>query len=871
MRKLLIIFLFSLKIFGTNAQVSVLKDFSSAVTTPAIIDNLTSVNSNLYYTVDYRLWKSDGTDNGTSIVKASDGQTVFSTNAMAKFKNNLVFISYTGQLYITDGTGLGTILLRNFYSPSYGGSNPFSFIEMGNYLYFSVPNQNSSDYELWRTDGTSMGTTLVKDINTGLSGSYPKNFQILNPTTFIFSAFSSSNGTEIWKSDGTTNGTILLHDVFSGVSSSEPTKLTKVGADIFFVAQSTTGNLQLWRTDGTTLYSFRAIYDNYGSDITGMTVNNSDLYFKAGCCIWKANSQGLEATSASGAYYFSQLSNLNNNLILSSSRYPEIWKFNLSDNSTSLVKNYFVIPQCYYSNASQFTKLGSKIFFTAATGSLGEELWSTDGTESGTQLVKDINSLSGCYKSSNPKFLTDVNGTLFFTADDGIHGTQLWKSDGTSNGTVMLKYVYYSASSSITKLVKFKGKAYFGVKKSGEQNFQIWKTDGSEQGTKLVDSTLLIENPLIVALKNKLIIIDNKPTVYNNVWAYDEQIGKTVIGSSLDEAENFVDYKGYIYFSAFNSAFYKLYRTDGTLNGTVAIKILHFKYINTTTYPPPSISIINDTLYVKGGDGFNHYTDGISPVVSYITIPNDPTIEKLGSVFLNGKYYKAIDQSPAGGELYSSIDFVNWTLVKDITPGPSGTSINELTILNNKIYFYTYLHLPNTTALWESDGTENGTKIVKIVNPNSFKYYSSFKKLGNKLYFITDDGTHGSELWTSDGTTNGTNLVIDLNQSPYDSDIGSPCWVGKNILFSGFDNGVFGREVWKIPINCSPDYVDSAQSGSWQNSSTWSCGINPTVTDNIIINQGHVVNLNQQVTANNLTLKGILNYLQGGKIKLGNQ
>ncbi len=47
-------------------------------------------------------------------------------------------------------------------------------------------------------------------------------------------------------------------------------------------------------------------------------------------------------------------------------------------------------------------------------------------------LVKDINPMTGCIPyGSNPSSLTNVNGRLFFLADDGVHGEELWRSDGT--------------------------------------------------------------------------------------------------------------------------------------------------------------------------------------------------------------------------------------------------------------------------------------------------------------------------------------------------------------------------------------------------------------------------------------------------------
>ncbi len=72
----------------------------------------------------------------------------------------------------------------------------------------------------------------------------------------------------------------------------------------------------------------------------------------------------------------------------------------------------------------------------ANDGTSGIELWKSDGTAAGTVLVKDIR--PGIF-NSNPLSLTNVNGTLFFAANDGVTGFELWKSDGTAAGTVMVK------------------------------------------------------------------------------------------------------------------------------------------------------------------------------------------------------------------------------------------------------------------------------------------------------------------------------------------------------------------------------------------------------------------------------------------------
>ena len=98
-----------------------------------------------------------------------------------------------------------------------------------------------------------------------------------------------------------------------------------------------------------------------------------------------------------------------------------------------------------YGYPSQLTEFGGTLFFVADDGINGEELWKSDGTFSGTMMVTDINSGSG---SSSPAYLTAVGNTLYFRANDGTNGYELWKSDGTASGTVMVKDIYSGSDSS---------------------------------------------------------------------------------------------------------------------------------------------------------------------------------------------------------------------------------------------------------------------------------------------------------------------------------------------------------------------------------------------------------------------------------------
>jgi ELWxxDGT repeat protein len=101
-----------------------------------------------------------------------------------------------------------------------------------------------------------------------------------------------------------------------------------------------------------------------------------------------------------------------------------------------LVKD--ILPGAFNSYPRFLTALGNTLFFSANDGVNGTELWKSDGTAAGTVLVKDIFPGSGFYISSNPCNLTAVGSTLFFSANDGVN-RELWKSDGTAAGTVLVK------------------------------------------------------------------------------------------------------------------------------------------------------------------------------------------------------------------------------------------------------------------------------------------------------------------------------------------------------------------------------------------------------------------------------------------------
>src|SRR5262249_22218415 len=138
---------------------------------------------------------------------------------------------------------------------------------------------------------------------------------------------------------------------------------------------------------------------------------------------------------------------------------------------------------------SQLSNLNGTVLFRADDGVHGPELWKSDGTADGTVLVKDI------YPGSSFSLTLDrglgpmiANRSLFFTADDGVHWVQLWKSDGTTAGTFMVKDIVPDVTSTyrrIDLMGEANGTMFFAAD-DGVHGVELWKSDGTEAGTVLV-------------------------------------------------------------------------------------------------------------------------------------------------------------------------------------------------------------------------------------------------------------------------------------------------------------------------------------------------------------------------------------------------
>jgi ELWxxDGT repeat protein len=399
--------------------------------------------------------------------------------------------SHGFELWKTNGTSAGTTLVKDI-NP--GSANSMGSLLIGGHLtnvsgtLFFQANDGSHGYELWKSNGTAAGTVMVKDINPG-PGNGPGYLPYLTNVngTLFFTANDGSHGYQLWKSDGTAGGTTLVSDIKPGSAGAFLTEFTNVNGTLFFRANDGSHGDELWKSDGSSAGTQMVSDINpgfSGSFPADLTNVNGTLFFDSleGSTesLWKSDgtSAGTQVVTTPGGM---PLNLTNANGVLFFTTHPGSTGSSLWKSDGTSAGTTLVVagldPNTGLNLPGGLTPVGGTLFFSATDGSHGYQLWKSDGTSAGTQMVKDINP-SG---SSNPSLLTNGNGVLFFSANDGTHGYELWTSDGTSAGTTLVQDIYPGSPSSLNKSVadftNVSGTLFFTAN-DGSHGYEPWAEPG---------------------------------------------------------------------------------------------------------------------------------------------------------------------------------------------------------------------------------------------------------------------------------------------------------------------------------------------------------------------------------------------------------
>ncbi len=564
--------------------------------------SLTGMGGMLYFSASEdahgcELWQSDGTEAGTALVIDINPHNTSCVNHLTVFNGELFFSADDGvhgiELWKSDGTEAGTVLVKDILIGSIDWSypsdhTPSHLIVSGGQLFFTT-DDGTHGTELWKTDGSEQGTSLVRDINTDTDDIEIKTALSMDGK-YYFAIDDRLYGIELWVSDGTESGTGMVADINPN-GSSTPTGIKVFNGVMYFAANDGIHGAELWRSDGTDAGTWLVmdICPDCSSQPAGFAIFNDELYFTADDGV-----HGPELWSSDGTQTGTMLvKDINpgwgstpvNLVVVNDSLYfaaddgthgYELWKSDGTETGTFLVKDIY--PGYISSGPGSLTDMNGTLVFIAGDGTHGIELWSSDGTEAGTTLIKDVIPNDPDYQYQLPDELTLVEDTLYFTAFDELHGVELWKSDGTEEGTVLVKDIYPGFAeygqpyhSNPEFLAAVNGRLFF-IADDGAHGKELWVSDGSELGTVLVRD------------------INPGPN-----WSRD-----------LSWPSNLTAINGVVFLGADDSLHgTELWKSDGTQAGTVMVADIHpgvDEYSYFVSSHPNWLTDVNGTLFFLADD-----------------------------------------------------------------------------------------------------------------------------------------------------------------------------------------------------------------------------------------------------------------------------
>jgi ELWxxDGT repeat protein len=415
-----------------------------------------------------KLWRTDGTPEGTRPVLDAPGFTAdASPEQLVAAGSRVYFAARTpgGGLWTSDGTAEGTVLLSALRLSDIETPHDPDLTPVADGRLFFRSRQGSGPIELWVSNGTPAGTALVTNVP-------PEELTALG-TTLYFRGYQQATGFRLWKSDGTPAGTVEVAQP-AGSAYSFPQSLTPVGGLLYFAARTDAGPA-LWKTDGTaegtTLVKPLPVANH--TALRGFTAADGVLYFIADSTLWKSDGTpegtvALKAAPSGGgvgpgivtvgaAAYFR----------LATPTQGELWRTDGTPEGTVRLAHTAL-------DVEPLAAMQGTLYFQANDGQAGWELWKTNGTTQGTVRVKDLQPRQREGRITGKVLALEAEGRLFFSAPDARGGVEPWVSDGTPGGTGRVQDVAPGAMSSNASGFVRAGERVFFTANDGTHGRELW-------------------------------------------------------------------------------------------------------------------------------------------------------------------------------------------------------------------------------------------------------------------------------------------------------------------------------------------------------------------------------------------------------------
>jgi ELWxxDGT repeat protein len=673
-------------------------------------------------TVGPHLWTSDGTAAGTRPVppfaSSRDGRSPQVISLAAGLGDRAVFVGVRGkgdfQLWITDPAARSAHPLTHVAPLPHGGYLPFGHgAAVNGRLVFTI------DSQLWASRGTFGDTRRL----AGCPGGCPAQAMVWgalpdSPGQLLVSGGDAASGFALWTTDGTAAGTRKRVDLCTGPCASAPELAGFFLGQAFFYFED-----RLWATDGT------------------------------------------------------------------------------SGGTRPLADHPVPTP---YNAPPPIGQAGDRVFFPVFSDATGTELWTSDGTPRGTAFLARQEDGAGSLPQGIAPF---AGGVLFFTCIDGVG--QPWSSDGTRDGTLRLPgstdCQRLGSTDPPPRFVRLGGAAFYTAW-TDDFVSQLWRTDGTPQGTapffRPADDEVLVS---VGTFRGQLFFATVAAREIR-FWTSDGTAAGTARLFTLpgQYAFGFTPVGDRLLFVAedANGFSFDLLVTDGTAEGTRVL------LADQGSVPDPIVSFGGAFWFLSDGLVRTDLTpEGTSRVLPNAASPT-PFFDLRGLAAVAGSLVFVAqtgspdDDLPGDDVLYRSDGTVAGTAPLRVLDAASQDFPSALLpVVAGPFLYFAAADAEHGEELWRTDGTAAGTLPVADLFPGAEP--SDPRELtadGDRLLFTADDGEHGHELWVTRGVpgdpqplgrrTDGTLSLEPLGLT-----------VAGDRLFFSADDSVNGRELWLLPLS----------------------------------------------------------------------
>jgi len=524
----------------------------------SVVRDLKVVNNNLYFMAkDNSLCMFDiSTQEATEIKDV--GGTIYNLTAGddGKLYFHVIagsFFSDDYNIWSSDSTTDGTILIEEHYTPTASGGmiiiNNRPFLLFFNHKIIFPHKDEMHGKELWSSDGTVGAAQLLKDIDDTDQDSI-QNSGVLKSVNIgfvhYFVAYEYGIGDGLWRSDGI--DTIkLLGDKNTTIYG----ELTDVNGTLYFVAKDSEHDEELWKSDGTVEGTMLV------SDIKTISSRRAKLASatpRRERAVLTTSSSPRDLTSVDGVLYFSAKDDTHGR---------ELWRVN-GDNvemMSDIDGNYGV--GLYRSSKTAIVNAGDKLYFAVHNeDNHSMELWQKDGN-----TIKQWSNFN--IIDTQIDNLAAVGDTVFFYADDGTHGSELWKT--TATGVEMVEDMVVGAGSSyFSSFISHQGNLFFGAY---TVDGDLWSYDG----TDLVKVQSHVSINELSSVDDILYFTSHYPEHKGQIWSVQDDTPSIL--KDLHDLDTpfsirfYGDISGSFLFGgkASNEFGYTIWSTDGTEANTSAL------------------------------------------------------------------------------------------------------------------------------------------------------------------------------------------------------------------------------------------------------------------------------------------------------------